>query len=176
MLAIYFDALRDERWLTDHSSIEKVQYFLDRVRLWLRDILDMEGQNAHDKYIEGFSYRDLQYLAIQDAREAFPDVEKGFGDLRLALSEIADFDENEGVRRHGLTGISLNYKLRVIAEVEAQVSIIPRRRPYGLTKFVTWLSRLAGVIDALLDSIIDFTRVGDVIKEFKEVLCASAFK
>lgn len=126
-----------------------LQGFLHNFRLFLNDLLfqpfDQDGRLL------------FQEQFLKDLQGAWVETEKYFDAAITAIEKCGD----EDLERHGLTGVALRIKLRVVEWWNQQYA--KRGKPV--------LGRLLKVVDGVvLDSILDVIKGGKLISEFKEVV------
>ena len=113
-----------------------------------------------------FLWEDDQSLAAL-ARETFnSDVRQSAGALREAIPNITQ----DVLRMHGLIGLPMRFKFRVMDSIGRKWEQVR-----GQFTMREWFSRIIDAIDAALDSLIAAAGgVGSLIKEFKDALRALA--
>jgi hypothetical protein len=126
-----------------------LQGFLYTFRHFLHDLLlnpsDGNGRPLFEK----------QFL--DDLQKAWVETMPHFDDAIKALDKCSD----EDLEKHGLVGVALRIKLRIVEWWNQQYA--RRGKPV--------LGRFLRVVDgAVLDSILDLIKGGKLISEFKEVV------
>ena len=104
---------------------------------------------------------ELRRMAIK----AFPDVAKGAAKLRRAIQDVPE----PILVEHGLVGAAARFKYNVMATVSRGWGKLRRHFTIG-----GGFRRVIEAIDAHLDSLIEATGAGGIIKEFKDALLALA--
>ncbi len=141
-------------------GLEELHGFLEGMREFLGFVL----QQNEDF---GFLWDDDPELPGL-ARETFEgDVLPG---VKLLHESLGDERVQVSAREHGLFGRPMRFKLRALAGIARKWG----RRARGQFRIRAWLRQMLEAIDAILDSLIQASGVGGLVKEFKDALMALA--
>lgn len=138
----------------------ELQKFVVNTRRFLKFVLD-------EKVTFGFLWTVDPKLRKAAVATFDGDISKGAGlQLDQAIPNLTD----DQLKRHGLSGRPLRFKIQVLNAVANQWNNLQ-----GVLSIGEWLKKTLDAIDAILDSLIDAAGgAGGLIKEFKDALRALA--
>jgi hypothetical protein len=137
------------------NDLEKIRVFLAHLYAWLAASYGVPaGESPWPLISVRSELQDVAAAAWRDYQRGYP-----LGALQLHVLELSP----DTLRRHGLYGAQLTYKLATIDFAASQAF-------KGLSG---WLRKLLELIDNLLESILKALGVDDALKEIKDSLLVS---
>lgn len=135
--------MNDSRFNSEGNDLKRLLHFLTEVEEFLSELV---GKKEYEKL--------FYYELLTPMRSAWKEIPLYF---ELAKSKLSHFD-SKALKRHGLTGRQLDFKLDVIDFMWNKFISI------GLPK---WAKRLLKAINNLLNSILSGIPAGSAISEMK---------